>query len=159
MHCRQELHQVLGLPANRPLLKLANAVDPRQPHLGSQQTPAGKAVRLQNVHEGFAAPAGEGGVIHMIDGTYDYHHYMQVIMLRRSVIPEQATMLRELQCCSKNSGQSASSFRSSHRVAGPKSGGVFSACRTNPEPETSAERYGMAVWCSTTRYRFHNQKQ
>ena len=83
VHCRQKLHQLLGLPANRPLLKCANAVDPRQPQAGSQQTPtSGKAGRLQNVHEGIAAPAVEGGVIHMIDGTYDYHHYMQVSMLR-----------------------------------------------------------------------------
>lgn len=80
--CRLQLHQQLGLPANRPLLKFANAVDPRLPHGGSAATPApGKAVRLQNVHEGIAEPAVKGGVVHMIDGTYDYHHYMQVSTL------------------------------------------------------------------------------
>lgn len=53
-------------------------MDPAQSLGGPQQPPvSGKAVRLQNVHDGIAAPAVDGGTIHMIDGTYDYHHYMQ----------------------------------------------------------------------------------
>lgn len=84
---RQQLHCWLGLPANRPLLRFANAVDPRLPQKGSLQPPAsGKAVRLQNVHEGVAGPHIKGGEIHMIHGSYDYHHYMQVHVLLREEV-------------------------------------------------------------------------
>lgn len=75
------LHQRLGLPANRPLLRLANAVDPTSSQAGLQQgAPTGKPTRLQHVHHGIAGPAVQGGSIHMIHGDYDYHHYMQVCL-------------------------------------------------------------------------------
>ena len=34
--------------------------------------------RLSDVHKGLPPPGIVGGSVHLIDGSYDYHHYMQV---------------------------------------------------------------------------------
>ena len=78
--CRQALHARLGLPSNRPLLKFINAADPRLSTGLPQSMPGGKATRLQDVHVGIPDPPVSGGTLHMIAGSYDYHHYMQVTM-------------------------------------------------------------------------------
>ncbi|KAL3153417.1 hypothetical protein ABBQ38_011753 [Trebouxia sp. C0009 RCD-2024] len=74
---RQALHARLGLPPNRPLLRLNNAVDPCLVTGPPQVLPGGKTLRLQDVHVGLGPPSVSGGTLHMIDGSYDYHHYMQ----------------------------------------------------------------------------------
>lgn len=76
--CRQALHDRLGLPANRPLLRLNSAVDPRSAVRPPQSLPGARAARLQDVHVGINPPPVAGGTVHMIEGSYDYHHYMQV---------------------------------------------------------------------------------
>ncbi len=76
--CRQALHDRFGLPANKPLLRLNNAVDPRSAVGPPQSLPGARAARLQDVHVGIDTPPVAGGTVHMIEGSYDYHHYMQV---------------------------------------------------------------------------------
>ncbi|KAL3141912.1 hypothetical protein ABBQ32_004569 [Trebouxia sp. C0010 RCD-2024] len=78
---RQALHARLGLPPNRPLLRLNNSVDPRLVTGRPQAVPGGKTPRLQDVHMGLGPPPVSGGTLHMVDGSYDYHHYMQVGLL------------------------------------------------------------------------------
>ena len=78
--CRRALHTRLGLPSDRPLLRLNNAVDPRLVTEPPQGLPGGKATWLQNVHMGIPPPPISGGTLHMIEGSYDYHHYMQVCL-------------------------------------------------------------------------------
>lgn len=55
-----------------------NAVDPRTAVGLPQSLPGGRATRLQDVHVGVKPPPVAGGTVHMIEGSYDYHHYMQV---------------------------------------------------------------------------------
>ncbi|DBA78226.1 TPA: hypothetical protein ACH3X2_008184 [Trebouxia sp. C0005] len=74
---RQALHDRFGLPANRPLLRLSNAIDPRAAVGLPQSLPGARAARLQDVHVGINPPPVAGGTVHMIEGSYDYHHYMQ----------------------------------------------------------------------------------
>ena len=75
------MHARLGLPPIRPLLRLNNAVDPRLVTGPPQVVPGGKTLRLQDVHVGIGPPPVSGGTVHMIDGSYDYHHYRQVGLL------------------------------------------------------------------------------
>ncbi len=90
---RAALHSLLGLPSNRPLLRVANALE-LSPAGGAGGAAAagaggpggsgsgggggvGGKPRLAGVHAGLA-PSGVGGSVHLVQGTYDYHHYMQV---------------------------------------------------------------------------------
>ena len=34
--------------------------------------------RLKDVHEGLPASGVQNGSVHIVEGSYDYHHYMQV---------------------------------------------------------------------------------
>ena len=39
--------------------------------------------RLKDVHEGLPASGVQNGSAHMVEGSYDYHHYMQVSHLAK----------------------------------------------------------------------------
>eukprot|EP00887_Chlorella_sp_A99_P003427 scaffold7.g3427.t1 len=68
---RAALHALLGLPPNRPLLRVAHAAALD----GAPDSGAGSG-RLADVHEGLP-PSGVGGSVHLVHGSYDYYHYMQ----------------------------------------------------------------------------------
>lgn len=71
---RQELHSLLGLPPNVPMLRFANAL---AWGMGEGEPEAAvKSVRLRNVHEALTPP-GFGGRVYLVDGLYEYYHYMQ----------------------------------------------------------------------------------
>lgn len=36
--------------------------------------------RLKDVHQGLPASGVQNGEVHMVEGSYDYHHYMQVCL-------------------------------------------------------------------------------
>lgn len=83
---RQALHRLLGLPTNRPLLRVANAADWSAG--GAAGAAGGLAAalaaggvggkpRLSDVHLGLPA-SPVGGSVHLVQGSYDYYHYMQV---------------------------------------------------------------------------------
>ena len=88
---RLALHALLGLPSNRPLLRAANAVDWSPAGGGSGASGGGAAglaaalssggvggkPRLGDVHVGLPAPP-LGGSVHLVQGSYEYYHYMQV---------------------------------------------------------------------------------
>ncbi len=68
---RHELHAVLGLPMDQPLLRTTNA-------LGSGVGGCGIPGVLRNPHVGLA-PSGVrgGGVPSLVQGSYEYYHYLQ----------------------------------------------------------------------------------
>ena len=65
------------MPRDRPLLRFANALSLGSDAEDDSGTPA--TGRLSDVHKGLSAPGIVGGSVHLIDGSYDYHHYMQVV--------------------------------------------------------------------------------
>ncbi len=77
---------MLGLPLNRPLLRVANACDVEGGGAGRGAALAtalaaggtGGRPRLTDVHVGLPPPPVKGSV-HTVQGSYDYYHYMQVI--------------------------------------------------------------------------------
>ena len=81
---RKALHRMLGLPLNRPLLRVANACDFDGAGSGAALAAAlaaggtGGRPRLGDVHVGLPPPPVKGSV-HVVQGSYDYYHYMQVI--------------------------------------------------------------------------------
>lgn len=76
---RRSLHLRLGLPFDRPLLRIANAInlsalkDRNRINLKSK----GSSL-LKDVHLGILSHSGvSGGVASTVQGSYDYHHYLQ----------------------------------------------------------------------------------
>eukprot|EP00899_Mesostigma_viride_P025873 jgi/Mesvir1/6470/Mv19545-RA.1 len=74
---RMRLHKLLGLPLDRPLLRLANAVIAVGAGLGDDIINEGPCKRLRNVHEGLPKSFVKGGTEYLVDGAYEYYHYMQ----------------------------------------------------------------------------------
>ncbi|CAM6100954.1 unnamed protein product [Calypogeia fissa] len=71
---RKELHKRLGLSLDRPILRASNALtfkafDPNFFRSGGR--------RLINVHAGLAKSGVSGGRQSLIDGSYEYYHYLQ----------------------------------------------------------------------------------
>jgi hypothetical protein len=69
---RGQLHARLGLGTDRPLLRTCNAL----PVAGA--IAASSATRLVNVHAGCAASGLKTGKVAVVQGSYEYFHYMQV---------------------------------------------------------------------------------
>lgn len=80
---RQErwvLHTRLGLPLNRPVFRSTKAL-----RLGEEAAAAAahhsaanqQQRRLRDVHIGLPPSGVTGGTPHVVDGSYDYYHYMQ----------------------------------------------------------------------------------
>lgn len=72
MDRRLQLHRLLGLPENRVLLRLANALT-----FGSDSNESTVGGRLSNVHRDLPPSGIQSGTVHLLSGSYDYHHYMQ----------------------------------------------------------------------------------
>lgn len=78
---REAAHRRLGLPLDRPLLRTCNALQPGAEAWGG----AGGALPgstpipgvLRGVHEGLAPSGVKGGRVALVQGTYEYFHYMQ----------------------------------------------------------------------------------
>lgn len=67
-----------GLPGDRPLLRLANALPLAPPAAEEGGDSLSATGRLSDVHVGLPPSGVAGGSVHLISGSYDYHHYMQV---------------------------------------------------------------------------------
>ena len=68
---RKHLHNIFLLPMDRPYFRRMNRYK-FQNDLLTKNGP------LTNVHKGLEKGRGERGVeVHLVDGTYSYHHYMQ----------------------------------------------------------------------------------
>jgi hypothetical protein len=70
---RERLHNRLGLPLNRPALRVGQALA-----FGEKESKAKAGGPLPDVHLGLGPSGVAGGTVHLIDGSYDYFHYMQV---------------------------------------------------------------------------------
>ena len=66
------------------MLRVANALS--RPPAAGEAGPSdgggggsgGSARRLADVHVGLPPPKVAGGTVHMVDGSYEYFHYLQV---------------------------------------------------------------------------------
>ncbi|KAI1887581.1 hypothetical protein AGOR_G00191780 [Albula goreensis] len=66
---RKELHSRYDLPEDRPCFRRANAFQfPDEPY---------KDGYLRNPHAALNVPTMEDGKVHLVQGIYSYHHYMQ----------------------------------------------------------------------------------
>ncbi|XP_078158016.1 peptidase C78, ubiquitin fold modifier-specific peptidase 1/ 2 isoform X2 [Carex rostrata] len=75
---RKSLHLRLGLPLDRPLMRIANALcfdlkDKR----GGKGTRDGSSSLLRNVHFEVPTSGVSGGDLSLIEGSYEYYHYLQ----------------------------------------------------------------------------------
>ncbi|XP_065874072.1 probable Ufm1-specific protease [Euphorbia lathyris] len=75
---RRSLHMRLGLPFDRPLLRVANALDfsLTKDISGSNLRRKGNSL-LKDVHIGIPNSGVSGGIVSLVQGSYDYHHYLQ----------------------------------------------------------------------------------
>ncbi|XWS51339.1 hypothetical protein CRYUN_Cryun12cG0168700 [Craigia yunnanensis] len=73
---RRSLHLRLGLPFDRPLLRIANALDlSTKDHLSDSTTRKGSSL-LKDVHIGIPSSGVSGGTVSLVQGSYEYYHYL-----------------------------------------------------------------------------------
>ncbi|KAK8929050.1 putative Ufm1-specific protease [Platanthera zijinensis] len=70
---RRSLHSRLGLPLDRPLLLIANALTCGRK---SNNFLRNGYPYLKNVHTQIPSSGVSGGVISLVDGSYEYYHYL-----------------------------------------------------------------------------------
>lgn len=73
---RRSLHTRLGLPTDRPLLRISNALYFTIDGVKSKERQKGPSL-LKDVHIGIPSSGVSGGVTSLIQGSYEYHHYLQ----------------------------------------------------------------------------------
>ncbi|XP_006852259.2 probable Ufm1-specific protease isoform X1 [Amborella trichopoda] len=74
---RRLLHSRLGLPLDRPLLRVANSLNFfLESRTGKNGLTKGSA-RLKDVHTGIPSSGVVGGQMSLVDGSYEYYHYLQ----------------------------------------------------------------------------------
>ncbi|WOG99435.1 hypothetical protein DCAR_0518783 [Daucus carota subsp. sativus] len=75
---RRLLHMRLGLPFDRPLLRIANAINISQPNGKARSSNKQKGSLLpKDVHLGIPSSGVSGGVVSLVQGSYEYFHYLQ----------------------------------------------------------------------------------
>ncbi|XP_058749103.1 probable Ufm1-specific protease [Vicia villosa] len=74
---RKSLHFRLGLPYDRPLLRIANALDFSKLKNGGSVSPQKGSSLLRDVHIGIPSSGVTGGTLSLVQGSYEYHHYLQ----------------------------------------------------------------------------------
>ncbi|KAL3824919.1 hypothetical protein ACJIZ3_020948 [Penstemon smallii] len=75
---RRSLHLRLGLPFDRPLLRIANAINlfSTKENTRDKSQPKGYSL-LKDVHHGIPSSGVSGGNVSLIQGSYEYYHYLQ----------------------------------------------------------------------------------
>ncbi|XP_057971758.1 probable Ufm1-specific protease isoform X2 [Malania oleifera] len=75
---RRSLHLRLGLPLDRPLLRIVNALNfsVNNESMGNNSTRKG-SILLRDVHTGIPSSGVSGGLTSLIQGSYEYYHYLQ----------------------------------------------------------------------------------
>jgi len=68
---REALHHALGLPCDRPLLRTCNVLG------GGEVGAHGIPGLLRDVHQGLGPSGLAGGSISLVQGSYEYYHYLQ----------------------------------------------------------------------------------
>ncbi|KAG2329638.1 hypothetical protein Bca52824_000818 [Brassica carinata] len=74
---RKSLHMRLGLPLDRPLLRTANALDLSVTDDSRSNTKKRGSFLLKDVHIGIPSSGVSEGVASIIQGSYEYYHYLQ----------------------------------------------------------------------------------
>ncbi|KAL0364490.1 UNVERIFIED_CONTAM: putative Ufm1-specific protease [Sesamum angustifolium] len=74
---RRSLHLRLGLPFDRPLLRIANAINLSsvKGNTRDKSNRRGSSL-LKDVHQGIPSSGVSGGSISLIQGSYEYYHYL-----------------------------------------------------------------------------------
>ncbi|OIV98180.1 hypothetical protein TanjilG_11577 [Lupinus angustifolius] len=74
---RRSLHLRLGLPYDRPLLRIANALDfSKLRNSGNVSLQKGPSLP-RDVHIGIPSSGVTGGTVSLVQGSYEYFHYLQ----------------------------------------------------------------------------------
>ncbi|WZY98715.1 hypothetical protein YC2023_071044 [Brassica napus] len=74
---RKSLHMRLGLPLDRPLLRTANALDLSVNDDSRSNTKKRGSIQLKDVHIGIPSSGVSEDVASVIQGSYEYYHYLQ----------------------------------------------------------------------------------
>lgn len=74
---RRSLHLRLGLPFDRPLLRIANALDLSRKDRSSDISTRKGSSLLKDVHIGIPSSGVSGGIASLVQGSYEYYHYLQ----------------------------------------------------------------------------------
>ena len=128
--------------------------------------------RLSDVHEGLPPPGIVGGSVHLISGSYDYHHYMQVVhgrllMYTDSVLPTLIVTPQvlctelALTCCFTNRCRTnlttkAGAAPTAHcRPSAPGSGGSTTPRLSRPATVPSRLLSSGSVWLAMTSLYMH----
>eukprot|EP00898_Chlorokybus_atmophyticus_P002554 jgi/Chlat1/329/Chrsp1S03076 len=75
---RYRIHQRLGLPLDRPLVRPASAISFGDTDIASTAAPSTSiSKRLRDVHNSLGNSFVSNGTKYLISGSYDYYHYMQ----------------------------------------------------------------------------------
>ncbi|KAI3686398.1 hypothetical protein L1987_80074 [Smallanthus sonchifolius] len=75
---RRSLHLRLGLPSDRPVLRIASAMDLSIAKDGASGNTLRKGIPLlKDVHIGIPSSGVNGGDVSLVQGSYEYYHYLQ----------------------------------------------------------------------------------
>ncbi|KAL4363304.1 hypothetical protein GQ457_04G015280 [Hibiscus cannabinus] len=74
---RRSLHMRLGLPFDRPLLRIANSLDFSKKGRSSTSSTRKGSYLLKDVHVGIPSSGVSGGIVSLVQGSYEYYHYLQ----------------------------------------------------------------------------------
>ncbi|ESW09966.1 hypothetical protein PHAVU_009G170100 [Phaseolus vulgaris] len=73
---RRSLHSRLGLPYDRPLLRISNALDFAKLKNNDMVSLQKGSTLLRDVHIGIPSSGVTGGTVSLVQGSYEYFHYL-----------------------------------------------------------------------------------
>ncbi|XP_047179332.1 probable Ufm1-specific protease [Vigna umbellata] len=73
---RRSLHSRLGLPYDRPLLRISNALDFTKVKSNGMISLQKGSTLLRDVHFGIPSSGVTGGTVSLVQGSYEYFHYL-----------------------------------------------------------------------------------
>ncbi|GJM87613.1 hypothetical protein PR202_ga03585 [Eleusine coracana subsp. coracana] len=73
---RRDLHIRLGLPLDRPLLRISNALTFGAMKKKEKNKSRSGSSLLRDVHRELPSSGVSGGIMSLIDGSYEYYHYL-----------------------------------------------------------------------------------
>ncbi|VFQ84804.1 unnamed protein product [Cuscuta campestris] len=77
VEARRSLHLRLGLPFDRPLLRIANAINLVAAKDAKTNAACKGHYLLKDVHMGIPNSGVSGGITSLVQGSYEYFHYLQ----------------------------------------------------------------------------------
>ncbi|GJN13389.1 hypothetical protein PR202_gb00083 [Eleusine coracana subsp. coracana] len=97
---RRDLHIRLGLPLDRPLLRISNALTFGAMKKKEKNKSRSGSSLLWDVHRELPSSGVSGGIMSLIDGSYEYYHYLHDgiddnVMSLNIAVP--AFLIREIQ--------------------------------------------------------------